>query len=237
MHKLFISAGVLAMLFLLVKGNLQAEVLDLITKMDIKDRNLTLQDEGFVALFNGLDLSGWIGDTKNHIAQDGMLICTTKGGNIYTKDEYSDFIIRFEFLLSPGSNNGLGIRMPLKGNPSYDGTELQILDNTAEKYSQLRDYQYHGSVYGVIPAKRGFLKPVGEWNFQEVHVIGTKVKVILNGEVIVDGDLAEASNNYTETMDKRPHPGIEKEKGYIGFLGHGSEVKFRNIYLKDLSKP
>ncbi|MCC5930136.1 MAG: DUF1080 domain-containing protein [Cyclobacteriaceae bacterium] len=237
MHRLSLFVGLFLILILQVKPYLKADAFALIEETPRLDITKTLQDEGFVALFNGEDLSGWIGDTKNHKAKDGMLICTTKGGNIYTKDEYSDFIIRFEFLLSPGSNNGLGIRMPLKGNPSYDGTEIQILDNTAEKYSQLRDYQYHGSVYGVIPAKRGFLNPVGEWNFQEVHVTGSKVKVILNGEIIVDGDLAEASNNYTETIDKRSHPGIEREKGHIGFLGHGSEVKFRNIYLKDLSKP
>lgn len=203
----------------------------------LPEREISFQDDDFVALFNGVDLSGWTGDTKNHVVRDGLLICTPKGGNLFTKEEYSDFIIRFEFLLSPGANNGLGIRLPKqKGHLSYDGIELQILDDTAEKYSQLRPYQFHGSVYGVIPAKRGHLNPVGEWNYQEVHVIGSKVKIILNGEVIVDGDLAEASNNYTETMDKRSHPGIEREKGFIALLGHGSEVKFKNIYLKDLSK-
>ena len=86
------------------------------------------------------------------------------GGNLYTEKEYADFIYRFEFQLTPGANNGLGIRAPLTGDAAYVGMELQILDNTAPIYANLHEYQYHGSVYGVIPAKKGFLKPVGEWN-------------------------------------------------------------------------
>jgi hypothetical protein len=136
--------------------------------------------------------------------------------------------------LTPGANNGLGIRAPLEGDAAYEGMELQILDNTAAIYANLQEYQYHGSVYGVIPAKRGYLNPVGEWNSEEVIVKGSKVKVILNGTVILDGDLAEASKN--GTLDHKDHPGVKRDKGYIGFLGHGSELKFRNLRIKDLSK-
>ena len=110
--------------------------------------------------------------------------------------------------------------------------ELQILDNTAAIYANLEPYQYHGSVYGVIPAKRGFLNPVGEWNSEEVIVQGTRIKIILNGEVIVDGDIADARDN--GTMDHRDHPGLKNSQGHIGFLGHGSVVKFRNIRIKEL---
>ena len=110
--------------------------------------------------------------------------------------------------------------------------ELQILDNEDPIYKNLEIYQYHGSVYGVIPAKRGFLKPVGEWNYQEVYVKGNHIKITLNGTVILDGDIAEASKN--GTVDHRDHPGLKNEKGYIGFLGHGSEVKFKNIRIKEL---
>jgi hypothetical protein len=112
--------------------------------------------------------------------------------------------------------------------------ELQILDNTAPIYANLAKYQYHGSVYGVIPAKRGFQNPVGEWNTQEVIIKGSDIKITLNGEVILDGNIAEASKN--GTLDGRDHPGLDREKGYIGFLGHGSELKFRNIRIKDLSR-
>ena len=111
--------------------------------------------------------------------------------------------------------------------------ELQILDNDADIYKNLQVYQYHGSVYGILPAKRGYLKPVGEWNYQEVVVKGNKVKVILNGTTILDGDLAEATKN--GPVDKKKHPGLERKSGHIGFLGHGSTVWFRNIRIKDLS--
>lgn len=197
------------------------------------------QEEGFVPLFNGIDLTGWTGNKVDYFAQEGMIVCQPSGhgsGNLFTEKEYSDFIMRFEFQLTPGANNGLGIRTPLTGDAAYVGMELQILDNEAAIYAKLQPYQYHGSVYGVIPAKRGFLKPVGEWNVQEVQAIGNRIKITLNGEVILDGDLAEASKNGTETIDKRPHPGLLNKSGHIGFLGHGSPLKFRNLRIKDLGR-
>ncbi|MHC4096220.1 MAG: 3-keto-disaccharide hydrolase [Planctomycetota bacterium] len=186
---------------------------------------------GFVSLFNGKDLTGWIGDTNGYIAKDGRIICQ-KGGNVYAKDEYSDFIFRFEFKLTPGANNGLGIRTPLKVNAAYQGMELQILDDSAAQYRKLQPYQYHGSIYGVVPVIRGCQKPVGQWNYQEVRAEGGRIRVKLNGGLVVDADISKI----TKTMDKRPHPGLHREKGYIGFLGHGSQLEFRNIRIKDLSK-
>ncbi|MEZ4905013.1 MAG: DUF1080 domain-containing protein [Spirosomataceae bacterium] len=138
------------------------------------------QEEGFKVLFDGTNMFEWIGNTTDYVIENGnMVVYPNLGGkgNLYTKDEYSDFEFRFEFLLTPGANNGLGIRAPLEGDAAYVGTELQILDNEADKYKSLQPYQYHGSAYGIIPAKRGFLKPVGEWNYQEVVVKGSKVKV------------------------------------------------------------
>lgn len=193
--------------------------------------------EGFVPMFNGIDLAGWTGNKVDYFAQEGMIVCQPSGhgsGNLYTEKEYSDFIMRFEFQLTPGANNGLGIRTPLTGDAAYVGMELQILDNDADIYKNLEVYQYHGSVYGVIAAKRGFLKPVGEWNYQEVQAIGNRIKITLNGEVILDGDIAEASKNGTQTIDKQKHPGLLNKSGHIGFLGHGSPLKFRNLRIKSL---
>ncbi|GAA4445581.1 hypothetical protein GCM10023091_37420 [Ravibacter arvi] len=196
--------------------------------------------DGFKVLFDGTNMHEWVGNTEDYFIEDGNLVVRPKphhsGGtrNLVTKDEYSDFVFKFEFQLTPGANNGLGIRAPLEGDAAYNGfAELQILDDTAPIYSKLEQYQYHGSAYGIIPSKRGFLKPVGEWNYEEVYVQGSKVKVILNGTVILDGDLAEASKN--GTLDKKNHPGLSRKTGHIGFLGHGTEVKFRNIRVKDLS--
>lgn len=193
--------------------------------------------DGFASLFNGKDLNGWVGNKTAYQAKDGLIVVDPKGGgggNLFTEKEYSDFILRFEFQLTPGANNGLGIHAPLEGDAAYVGKELQILDNTAPIYADLKPYQYHGSVYGIIPAKRGYLNPVGAWNREEVIVRGSQVKVILNGTTIVDGDFLEASKN--GTMDGRDHPGLKRTKGHIGFLGHGSALKFRNIRIKDLAE-
>jgi HEAT repeat protein len=210
-----------------------------VREINEKEYNLTPQEksDGFVSLFNGRNLDNWVGNKQSYVAEDGMIVIKPEngsGGNLYTQDEYSDFIFRFEFQLTPSANNGLGIRAPLEGDAAYVGMELQILDDTAPVYANLQPYQYHGSVYGVIPARRGFLKPVGEWNYEEVYVKGTQIRITLNGTVIVDGDIAEARDN--GTMDHNDHPGLKNKTGHIGFLGHGSVVRFRNIRIKDLSQ-
>ena len=191
--------------------------------------------DGFKLLFNGKSLDGWVGNTVDYVAEDGLLkgkLQNGDHGNLFTEKEYSNFIIRFEFQLTPGANNGLGIHAPLQGDAAYVGKEIQILDNTADIYNDLQPYQYHGSVYGVIPAKREFLKPVGEWNSEEVWVKGDDIKVTLNGTVIVDGNMKEASKN--GTLDHKEHPGLLRHTGHIGFLGHGSDLNFRNIRIKEL---
>jgi hypothetical protein len=192
-------------------------------------------EKGFTSLFNGKNLDGWVGNKESYQAKDGMIVIEPKGGgggNLYTEKEYGDFNLRFEFQLTPGANNGLGIHAPLEGDAAYVGKELQILDSEHEKYSKLETYQYHGSVYGVIAAKRGFLKPTGEWNQQEVIVEHPKIKIILNGTVIMEGDYLEASKN--GTLDKKDHPGLQRSSGHIGFLGHGDVVRFKNIRIKEL---
>ena len=193
--------------------------------------------EGFEVLFDGATMFNWIGNTRDYVAEEGCIALYPQnggGGNLYTKEEYGDFVLRFDFQLTPGANNGLGIRTPAEGDAAYVGMELQILDNEAPVYSTLEPYQYHGSVYGVIPAKRGFLKENGEWNMQEVVAKGDQIKVVLNGEVILDGNIRDAAAN--GTMDKREHPGLFNKKGHIAFLGHGSPVKFRNIRVRRLEK-
>jgi hypothetical protein len=192
------------------------------------------KSQGYTQLFDGSNMDQWIGNTKDYLLEDGAIVVHPEksGGNLYTKNEYANFSYRFEFQLTPGANNGIGIRAPLEGDAAYVGMEIQVLDNEAEKYKNLQPYQYHGSVYGVIPAKRGFLKPVGEWNQEEIVANGSLIKVILNGTVIVDGDIKEASQN--GTMDHKEHPGLLRTSGHIGFLGHGDVVRFRNIRIKEL---
>jgi hypothetical protein len=205
-----------------------------------KPYELTAEEtqQGFEILFNSKNLDKWVGNKTDYVVEDNNIAiyptAAQNRGNLYTAKEFSDFTFRFEFQLTPGANNGLGIHAPLEGDAAYVGKEIQILDNTAPIYAKLEPYQYHGSVYGVIPAKRDFLKPVGEWNQEEVYVVGDFIRVTLNGTVILEGDMNLASKN--GTMDHKDHPGLKRNKGHIGFLGHGSVLKFRNIRIKDLSK-
>ena len=194
--------------------------------------------EGFHILFDGTNLDQWVGNKGEYIVENGTITVypnkLTRGStrNLYTAEQFDNFVFRFEFMLTEAANNGLGIRAPLEGDAAYLGMELQILDNESPRYEKLKKYQYHGSVYGVIPAKRGFLKPVGEWNYQEVIADGDNIKVILNGTTILDGNIREASKD--GTIDNKEHPGLLNESGHIGFLGHGSTVKFKNIRIKEL---
>jgi hypothetical protein len=190
-------------------------------------------EEGFVKIFNGKDLSGWTGDTGGYAAEDGELVCKKGGGgNLYTEEQYSDFVLRFEFKMEPGGNNGVGIRCEKGQNAAYHGMEIQILDNDAPQYKNLKPYQYHGSIYGVAPAKRGYLKPAGQWNTEEIRADGNHITVTLNGTVIVDADIEKAGK--PKTPDGQAHPGLFNKKGHIAFLGHGHELRFRNLRVKEL---
>lgn len=206
-----------------------------IHEINAEEANKTLQardDEGFKAIFNGRNLDGWIGDTDAYTVKDGVMVFSAKGGgDIFAQDVYADFAIRFEFKLPPGGNNGLLIRVPkAEHGGSYSGMEIQILDDYAEKWGDLQAWQYNGSVYGIAPAQRGYLRPAGEWNFEEVIVGGSKIKVLLNGTLVVDVDLSKVE----KPLDGNEHPGMKRTDGYIGFMGHGDPVEFRNIRVKKL---
>ncbi len=191
--------------------------------------------DGFVSLFDGKSLAGWTGAKDAYGVEDGAIVCRPgTSGNLFTEKEYGDFIFRFEFKLTEGANNGIGIRCPLRpqGNLHLDGIELQILDHRAAKYANIKPYQFHGSVYGIAAAKREFLKPNGEWNRQEITVRGRRIQIVLNGSTIVDVDLDEATKN--GTLDGAEHPGLKRARGHIGFLGHGDRVEFRAIAVKEL---
>jgi len=191
-------------------------------------------DEGFTTVFNGKDFDGWAGPVDNYQVKDGTIMCKPgKGGTIYTKQEYGDFVARLEILLPPGGNNGLAIRYPGTGDTAYVGmTELQVLDNEAPQYAKLDPRQFHGSAYGMVAAPRGYLRPTGQWNFEEVTVKGSTIKVELNGTVILNCDLSKV----TEYLANHAHPGKDRTKGYFGFAGHSDPVQFRNVRIKALDE-
>jgi len=181
--------------------------------------------EGFVSLFDGRTLDGWEGDKENYVVEEGSLVCKKgRPKTLYTAKDYADFQFRFEFLQQPGTqgNNGIGIRCP----PGGRWIEIQIFNNHHERSKTLKPYQFHGSVYGLVPAKQGHLKPAGQWNSQEILVQGRKIKVTLNGAVIVDADL--------DQLGPDAHPPAPRDKGRISFLGHGDRLEFRNLRVKEL---
>jgi len=191
-------------------------------------------EEGFTALFDGQTLEGWQGGKDGYLVKDASIVSQVKGsGHLYTSKEYGDFHLKFEFKLTPGANNGIGLRVPLTGDPAYAGMEIQILDDESDRYKgKIANYQHHGSVYGIVPAKTGHLKPAGEWNSEEIILKGKQIKVILNGETIVDADLEKAST--PKTIDGKEHPGLKRDSGHICFCGHGAEVWIRNLRIKSL---
>ena len=187
----------------------------------------------FKSAFNGKNFEGWAGPTNNYSVDHGSIQCMKgKGGTIYVNDELSDFSARMEFKLPPGGNNGLAIRYPGSGDTAYVGMcELQVLDDSAKKYAKLHPAQYHGSAYGMAPAARGYQRPVGEWNFQEVTVDGSRIKVELNGTLILNADLANVEK---PMYDLGKFKGRLRKSGYFGFAGHGDAVSFRNISIRNI---
>ena len=207
-------------------------------------------EKGFTPLFNGRDLTGWVYGTrkggvenksgKGYQVENGVLYSTKEdGGNLYTAKEYADFVFRFDFRLTENANNGIGIRAPLEGDAAYVGIEIQVLDDGGSQYATLKPFQYHGSIYGMVAPKRGFQKPVGEWNSEEIMAKGRQITITLNGTTIVDANLDDirdeemlkAHRDMTKPEGSR---GIANTKGHIGFLGHGARVEFRNIRIREL---
>jgi hypothetical protein len=206
-------------------------------------------EPGFTSLFNGKDLTGWIygrrgtGENKSgkgYQVENGIIYSTKDdGGNLYTAKEYSDFIFRFDVRLTENANNGIGIRAPLEGDAAYVGIEIQVLDDSGSEYTSLRPYQYHGSIYGMVAPKRGFQKPVGEWNSEEIIAKGRQITVKLNGTTIVDANLDDVTDEemlkaHRDLSKPEGSRGIANTKGHIGFLGHGARVEFRNIRIREL---
>ncbi len=213
------------------------------------------EGKGFEKAFNGKDLTGWAGAVNGYEVVDGILKCKRKsGGCLFTEKELFDFQVAFEFKLPPGGNNGLAIRYPQRDlnhkdekvrkqaendkagrtDTAYSGMcELQVLDNTAKGYAKLAKQQYHGSAYGMTAAKRGYLKPVGQWNNQIVTVKGHTIKVVLNGYTILDTDLSKVKQK-DAMASLAKFKGRLRLSGRFGFAGHGSPVSFKNVYIREL---
>lgn len=202
-----------------------------LTPQQANTRLRNYEKDGFESVFNGKDFTGWTGELEGYEIKNNALACKEgAGGNIFLKQPYEDFAIRFDFKLPPGGNNGLAVWTKLGGNPAYDGLEIQVLDTEHERYAKIKDWQVHGSVYGVAPAIRGYLRPTGVWNHQEVIAKDGTIKVTVNGTTIVDADLKKIE----KSIHGKEVRGMRVHKGHVGFAGHKEPVMFKNIMIKKL---
>ncbi len=208
--------------------------------MDLSDEEEE-RAAGFVSLFDGKSFDQWLHPTSRWSIEDGRMIFSgeRKSSGIEREDhklmsvkECADFIFRFEFRIERNANSGVAIRAPLKGDAAFVAMEIQIIDNL--NWKGLKTWQKHGSIYGVVPAKTGYLKQPGQWNSEEILCQGSRVRVTLNGSVIVDVDINSLD---TETLDGEEHPGLNRTKGHIGLLPHTKSSEYRNLRIKELGRP
>ncbi|MBN1352218.1 DUF1080 domain-containing protein [candidate division KSB1 bacterium] len=187
--------------------------------------------EGWVSLFNGKDLTGWIvmGEKKDgFIVEDGAIKWNGRGGWwLRSEKEYGNFILDLEYKVDPGANSGIFIRCAEEGDPPYTGFEIQVLDS----YGQEAGLHTAGSIYDVIAPSKEMSKPAGEWNQVTITCNGSLVDVAMNGEKIITSDFSKL----TDPIGKFSTPYAELPlKGYIGFQDHGNPVYYRNIRIKEL---
>lgn len=189
-------------------------------------------ESGFESLFNGRNLDGWQGATRSFKVEDGLLVSQPRAsGFLYTKGDYGDFILRLEYKLTPGANNGVGIRTPANGRATLDGLEIQILDDTAKKHAHIEPSQYNGSIYGVVPAKRGHLKPLGQWNAMEIRAVGHQIRVTVNGTIVAEADMSKVG---PKKIHRREAKGLHNLAGHVVLCAHKSRVEFRKLRIKEL---
>lgn len=193
-------------------------------------KDIYVTELGHETLFNSTDLSGWTsggenpaGKPQSWAVEEGLLVCTGKKGTwARTTKEYGDFNLRLDYKLQAGGNSGVFLRVPADGKHrgTGGGVEVQILDDFAERYKNLKPFQYAGSVYGVAPSTARTGRPVGRWNSLEINAKGPNYRVIHNGSIIVNAEVSK-------------FPALEQRllKGFIGLQNHKTRVWFRDIRI------
>jgi len=190
-------------------------------------KNIFVTELGHAAVFSGQDLAGWEGADEDAAkcwkVEDGQIVCTgQKGPWLRSQKEYGDFNLRLDYKLKPGGNSGVYVRVPADGNHHGDGAgvEIQVLDDKAERYKDLKPYQFTGSVYAIAPAKEHVSREAGQWNSLEIDVKGTRYRIIHNGVTIIDATDAD----FPEIKGRRA-------AGFLGLQNHSEEVWYKNLRL------
>ena len=189
-------------------------------------------DAGFESISTGKNFKGWAGPIDDYEIKGGSIVCKPgQGGTIYTRQVYTDFVVRLEYKLPPGGKSGLAIRYPGSGDAAYVGMcKVQVLDDSGNQSKNLDPRQVNGSAYGMVGAHHGYLRATGQWNFEQVTVKGSTIKVELNGTTILDADLSDV----IDFLANHPHPGKDRSAGHFGIASHSDPVQFRNIRVKRL---
>ena len=201
---------------------------------------LTAPPSATAQLFNGKDLAGWVGDTDGYRVEDGAIVCTDKGGNLFSAKEYGDFECTFEFRLTAGANNGIAIRSPLEGDPAYAGFEVQVLDN---HNNPTYPDGFASSIYGINPPAANPLRAPGQWQSYDIifrrpifkdgqQIDPGYITVFVNGVLTQDHTPLEGGGGHKGRSKPRAFP----EKGPFKIQDHGNPVRFRNIWYRPLPK-
>ncbi|WP_437224530.1 family 16 glycoside hydrolase [Planctomicrobium sp. SH661] len=196
----------------------------------------------FVSLIAEQGLDGWLvheGKESAWKREGEMISClSSTGGWLRTKAEYSDFVVRLEYRLQAGGNTGIGIRAPSVGNPTFTSLEVQLLDDSAPKYADLRADQYTGSIYYQVAAtSKAKLQRLGEWNQCEIRCLGDELTIKINGEVVNQVQLARRKDASTpEQVSPGGHLLSQRPPmGHLALQSHSTRVDFRKIEIQDLT--
>ena len=169
--------------------------------------------------------------------KDGILRGSEPRGTwLVSEKDYVDFVLDFEWRLGERGNSGCGLRFPSKGDPAFDGLELQMVDSRYYGEAEVKPSELTGGLYRAVAPVERVYKP-GEWNQYRITCRGPKLQVILNGTTVLDVNLDEQTEpTLRHDGSKAPPLKDRPRKGRIGFqeLSRSGHVEIRNAKIKEL---
>lgn len=173
-------------------------------------------EEGFVSLFDGKTLSGWhLMNGAKFVVEDGVIKHDEGHGWLRSDKEYTDFILRLELrFMKPKQDGGVFLRAGKEGK-DWPDRKYEVQCENSPRMAMI-----FGAKHDLnVPLTQKALKPVGEWNEYEIKIVGSRIEVRLNGELV-------ATSSSADTLTR----------GYIGLQGENGSHEYRNLRIKDLSK-
>ena len=208
---------------------------------DVNSVSAAEKAEGWKSLFDGVNLNGWRGYNADKPGEgwavvDGTIMVKSKGGDLLTKDAFGDFELSFDWKVTETANSGVIYRVGLGERASYiTGPEYQVLDNEKAEDNKQHDH-LAASLYDLALELNAKTKPVGEWNSGRIRVRGWHVEHWLNGEKVVDVDLASPAGKamIQSSKFKDWEKFASLPRGHIALQEHGHDVSFRAIKIREL---